>query len=68
MQVPAHNSVDEKVYKEVWNNLTNSLRQAILNSFTSIISDYGSHLGLFSVFQQNVSWDIFEYLDRLVSL
>ncbi|VDQ11492.1 unnamed protein product [Trichobilharzia regenti] len=67
LEVPAPNSVEEKLFNESWNQLTYLIRKAIITACMSIIVDYDIHLHMLADSRSSFTWDYFEYLDRKVS-
>nr|CAH8852808.1 unnamed protein product [Trichobilharzia regenti] len=64
LEVPAPNSVEEKLFNESWNQLTYLIRKAIITACMSIIVDYDIHLHMLADSRSSFTWDYFEYLDR----
>ncbi|CAH8858026.1 unnamed protein product [Trichobilharzia szidati] len=64
LEVPAPNSVEERLFNESWNQLTYLIRKAIIAACMSIIVDYDVHLHMLADSRTSFTWDYFEYLDR----
>ncbi|KAK4470175.1 hypothetical protein MN116_005755 [Schistosoma mekongi] len=64
LEVPAPNSVEERLFNESWNQLTYLIRKAIISACMSVIVDYDVHLQMLADSCSSFTWDYFEYLDR----